>query len=190
METIFSTERLWARRWCPAQDSEAALRIYGDPDVVRYIGNSLVVDVEDQRARLQRALDRWDFSSGRYGSWAVLEKASGELVGAALLKPLPVSNSQLAVLSDDVEIGWHVAKRHWGRGIATEMGRALLRRGFESLDLDELHAVVQSANIASQRIAEKIGMRHTGLTQRYYDMDLEHFALAREEWRTTGSRRS
>jgi len=180
---IFSTERLWARQWRPEEDAEAAFRIYGDPEVVRYIGNHLVADVQDQRAWLQRVLDRWYSNGSRYGSWAVFEKTSGELVGTALLKPLPLSGSQSTAPSEDVEVGWHVARRHWGRGIATEMGRALLTRGFESLDLAVLHAVVEPPNLASQRVAQRIGMRHTGRTKRYYDRDLEHFELRRDDWK-------
>ena len=156
--------------------------MYGDPDVVRYIGNRLVRDVADQRERLRAIKDRSATYGGRYGSWPVFEKATGELVGVALLKPLPLSGTNLTTLSTDIEIGWHVAKRHWGRGIATEMGRALLHRGFEVLDLALLHAVVDPLNPASQRVAEKIGMRRVGRTRAYYDDEVEHFEMKREEW--------
>ena len=60
--------------------------MYGDPDVVRYIGNRLVPDVDDQRERLRALQDRWAPFGGRYGSWPLFERATGELVGAALLK--------------------------------------------------------------------------------------------------------
>lgn len=62
------------------------------------------------------------------------------------------------------------------------MGGALLRRGFDSLDLGMLHAVVDPANGASQRVAEKIGMRRVGRTRQYYDVEVDHFELRREEW--------
>lgn len=156
--------------------------MYGDPDVVRYIGNRLVPDINDQRKRLRALQDRWAPFGGRYGSWPLFERATGELVGAALLKPLPLSGANLATLSTDIEVGWHVAKRHWARGIATEMGRALLQRGFDVLDLELLHAVVDPSNPASQRVAEKIGMRRVGQTRAYYDQEVEHFEMKREEW--------
>jgi RimJ/RimL family protein N-acetyltransferase len=62
------------------------------------------------------------------------------------------------------------------------MGRALLQHGFEVLDLEVLHAVVDPLNAASQRVAEKIGMRRMGQTRAYYDQELEHFEMDREEW--------
>jgi RimJ/RimL family protein N-acetyltransferase len=179
---VFSTKRFSARAWDPDTDAEGAFAMYGDPDVVRYIGNRLVADIDDQRERLRALQDRWAPFEGRYGSWPVFERATGELVGTALLKPLPISGVNLTVLSGDIEIGWHVAKRHWGRGIATETGRALLQRGFEVLGLELLHAVVDPSNPASQRVAAKIGMRHVGRTCAYYDQEVEHFEMTREEW--------
>ena len=181
-DPVFSTERFSARPWDPDNDAEGAFAMYGDPDVVRYIGNRLVADIDDQRERLRALQHRWAPFGGRYGSWPLFERATGELVGAALLKPLPLSGTNLTTLGADIEIGWHVAKRHWGRGIATEMGRALLQRGFEVLDLELLHAVVDSSNPASQRVAEKIGMRRVGQTRAYYDQEVEHFEMKREEW--------
>jgi RimJ/RimL family protein N-acetyltransferase len=179
---VFSTERFLARQWDPENDAAGAFAMYGDPDVVRYIGNRLVSDVDDQRERLLALKDRWASFGGRYGSWPVFERSTGELVGTALLKPLPLSGANLTTLSADIEVGWHVAKRHWGRGIATEMGRALLQRGFEVLDLELLHAVVDPSNPASQRVAEKIGMRRVGRTRAYYDQEVERFEMRREEW--------
>ena len=180
---VFSTERLTARQWDPDNHAEGAFAMYGDPDVVRYIGNRVVSDVDDQRQRLRAMKDRWASFEGRYGSWPVFETSTGELVGAALLKPLPLSGSNMTTLSADIEVGWHVAKRHWRRGIATEIGRALLHHGFEVLELEVLHAVVDPSNPASQRVAQKIGMRHVGQTRAYYDDEVEHFEIKREEWR-------
>jgi RimJ/RimL family protein N-acetyltransferase len=179
---VFATERFSAHQWDPDNHAEGAFAMYGDPDVVRYIGNVLVSNIDAQRDRLRVLKDRWASFGGRYGSWPVFERATGELVGVVLLKPLPLSGTNLTTFSADIEIGWHVAKRHWGRGIATEMGWALLQHGFEVLDLELLHAVVDPLNAASQRVAEKIGMRRMGQTRAYYDQELEHFEMNREEW--------
>jgi [ribosomal protein S5]-alanine N-acetyltransferase len=173
---VFETERLVARPWDPEEDAAGAFVMYGDPEVVRYIGNQLVPDVDAQRIRLAAIVERWAPFEGRFASWPVFEKATGELVGTSLLKPVPASGTQGA-LSDDIEIGWHVARRHWGRGFATETGRALVVRAFEVLGLERIHAVVEPPNQRSQRVALKIGMQHRGRTDRYYDQELEHFEL-------------
>jgi RimJ/RimL family protein N-acetyltransferase len=160
--------------------------MYGDPEMVRYIGGQLLSDLAEQRERLAAILGRnarWD---GRYGSWPLFDKQSGELVGTAILKPMPASGSGGAP-SDDVEVGWHVVRHHWGRGFASEAGRALLARGFDVLGLSVLNAVVESPNRRSLAVARRIGMRHVGKTTRYYDLELEHFQLSSVEWRQSAA---
>ena len=188
-QIVFSTERFFARPWRPAEDAAGAWVMYGDPEVVRYIGNQLIPDVTTQRERLQAIVDRWAPFEGRYASWPLFEKATGELVGTAMLKPPPLSGTGRATLSTDLEIGWHVARRHWGRGIATEMGHALLVRAFEELSLDVIYAVVEPPNVASQKVARKIGMRHAGRTTAWYDSEFELFKMTRGDWRAARTQR-
>ncbi len=155
--------------------------MYGDPEVVRHIGGVLVANLEEQRTQLAQIQQRILRLPNGQGSWPVFEKKSGELVGTALLKPLPKSGTGRQP-SDDIEVGWHLARAHWGRGLASEMGRALLSRGFETLGLAVLHAVVEAPNVRSLAVARGIGMLHVGSTDAYYDATLEHFVLEREHW--------
>lgn len=179
---VFQTERLDARPWDPDAHAAGALEMYGDPEVARYIGGILMRDEAEQRAFILTIIDRIATLDPGLGSWPLFERASGELVGTALLKPLPASGTQRAP-SGDIEIGWHLARKHWKRGFATEAGHALLHRGFETLGLPVLHAVVEPANTASQAVARRLGMRDMGRTERYYDLPLEHFELGAAEWR-------
>ena len=183
-EIVFETERLYARPW-RLDDAEGAFAMYGDPDVVRHIGNQLVPDVATQRERLAALIERRKLWGGRLDSWPMIEKATGELVGTSMLKP-PTASGTGGAFSEDIEIGWHVAKKHWGRGFASEFARELLRLGFESRGLSLLHAVVESPNARSLAVARRIGMRHTGKTKLYYDTELEHFELSLDEWRARG----
>lgn len=182
---VFETELLFARLWNVDEDAEAAFAIYGDPEVVRYIGNDLMADVSKMRERLSMVVARNARWGGRFGSWALIEKSTGELVGGALLKPLPLSGT--GDFSEDIEIGWHLGRRHWGRGLATEAGRALCAYGFDVLGLDKLHAVIDAPNARSIAVARRLGMRHVGTTGRWYDHDVEHFELAADEY---GERRA
>lgn len=172
----FETERLVAREWDPELHLEGAFAIYGDPEVVRYIGTGPAQTPDEMRTRLLQVASRNARLRHGLGSWPLFDKSSGELVGAVLLKPLPTSGTNGA-LGMDIEIGWHLARRHWGRGFATEAGRALVQRGFTQLNLRELHAVVESPNQRSQAVARRLGMKHLGRTDRYYDLELEHFVL-------------
>jgi len=76
-------------------------------------------------------------------------------LGWVTIRPLPG-------WEPDIEIGWRFARAVWGKGYATESAKALLRHGFETVGLGRLVAVIQEPNIASVRVAEKIGMRQAG----------------------------
>ena len=114
--------------------------------------------------RCQR--DRAASPRDNYFMAAVL-KETGQVVGEAILRIISRRHRQ-------GEIGWGVDRRHSGQGIATEIGRALLGYGFESLGLHRLYGQCRQENLASQRIMEKIGMREEGVLR-------EHI-WARGEW--------
>jgi RimJ/RimL family protein N-acetyltransferase len=175
---IFETERLFTRPWA-LDDAETAFTIYGDPEVMRYLGGNPKADVDETRKMIEEVLERVARMPAGMGSFPLIERESGEQVGTALIKPLPDADKQL---TDDIEIGWHLARRHWGKGFATEMGRALLRYGFTELDIELLHAVVEPPNEPSQKVARRIGMKPVGRTHDYYGLELEHFVLAQEDW--------
>jgi RimJ/RimL family protein N-acetyltransferase len=59
-----------------------------------------------------------------------------------------------------VEIGWRLAAEYWGRGLATEGAREVLRYGFEVLGLNSVVSFTVPANLRSRRVMEKIGMMH------------------------------
>jgi RimJ/RimL family protein N-acetyltransferase len=169
---IFETERLRARDW-RADDAEAVYEIYRDPDVVRFLGSvpTPVLDVAEAAGRVERwtAYNAAQAGTG-YGFWA-LSTHAGEVVGATLLKPLPEA--------EEVEVGWHLGKAHWGNGYATEGARGAVEHGFGTVGLDVVYAVVYSANVASLAVTRRLGMTHEGTTDRYYGVELELFSLHR-----------
>jgi RimJ/RimL family protein N-acetyltransferase len=189
-DVVFETERLYARLWRPEEDAPGAFAMYGDPEMVRFIGGKLSASIEEQRQTLATVCERNKRWNDRMGSWPLFDKVSHELVGCGILKPPPASGTDGKEFSEEIEIGWHVVRKMWGRGLATETGRALLAHGFDVLEVPVLGAVVEAANARSLAVARRIGMRHTGRTNRFYDQELEHFELAAEEWRkfqATGS---
>ena len=180
-----TTARLILRPWS-LDDTEEAFAIYRDPEVNRYIGGRTPPDVDHMR----ETLGHWIARSARYpagmGVWAAVY--DGTVVGCGLLKPPPASGHPAPadptqrVLSEDVEVGWHLGRRWWGLGLATEMGRGMLNHGFRALGLDTIHAVVETPNEASQRVALRCGLQHVGRTRAYYDLHLEHFEAHRDAW--------
>lgn len=194
----FETERLTLRAWRP-EDAEAALAIYGDPVVQEYLTGVPETDVESQRQSLQAIIRAYDYLDLGLGSFPMVRKEDGQLVGAILLKPLPRTEhlASWSRLRDDwsagpppkppvheIEVGWHLARAHWGHGYATEGALRLLEYAFADLALAEVWCVMYRANVASSRVAKRLGMRPLGPTSRFYDRDLDHFVLASSEWRS------
>jgi [ribosomal protein S5]-alanine N-acetyltransferase len=171
-----TTERLVIRDWT-LEDAEAAFRMYGDPDVIRFLGRSEPEpNLESQRENLAKAIERSAALPEGFGFWAVEEKGSGEVVGAVLLKPLPLSGHiEPQNGPPDIEIGWHLAKAYWGRGYASESARAMMENAFALGLVSELTAVLYPENVRSARVAERLGMTCQGMTDRYYDQQLLHY---------------
>jgi RimJ/RimL family protein N-acetyltransferase len=59
-----------------------------------------------------------------------------------------------------VEIGWRLSAEYWGRGLATEGARAVVKHAFGDLWLDEIVSFTVPGNVRSLRVMEKIGMTH------------------------------
>jgi RimJ/RimL family protein N-acetyltransferase len=185
----FTTARLIARDWADA-DLEAAFAIYGRDEVTRWLGPQPRRPVETL-AQMQQVLDRRIVASREhpdYGLWALELRASGQIIGAVLLSPLPGDDGA-------VEVGWHLNPDHWGAGYATEAGRGAVALAFGLNKvgqdrigpvrasrrarpvLDSVKALVDPDNIRSWNVCWRLGMRHLGQTAQYYGLTLEHFEL-------------
>jgi RimJ/RimL family protein N-acetyltransferase len=164
------TERLILRPWRP-EDAEAALRIYGEAGVARWLSPAVdrVPDVDAMRL----VLEQWIAEDARLvppaGRWAIELREDHRVVGGAVLLPLPPDN-------DDLEMGWQLNPDAWGRGYATEAGRAVARWAFAE-GFDEIMAVARVANSRASATARRIGMEWVGETEKYYGLRLQVFRL-------------
>jgi len=61
-----------------------------------------------------------------------------------------------------VEVGWELHREFWGRGLATEGGRAGVRHGFEAVGLERIISATMATNAAPRRVMEKCGLRFQG----------------------------
>src|SRR5205823_14550586 len=84
-----------------------------------------------------------------YGQWAVVEKATGHVIGRAGLWN-PEGGYGL-------EVGWVIRRSRWGQGFATEAARAAVQHGFETVGATHLISLIRPDNARSLRVAEKIG---------------------------------
>ena len=151
MATDIETERLLLRRW-RSDDLDQLAEIFSKESVWWYPfkrGWSR----EETSNFLDRKIDEWQ---GRgYSQWAVEVKAERELIGFLGLAPPEF----LPEVMPTVEVGWRLDPGWWGRGLATEGGRAALEYGFRALGLDEVVSIYEPDNVASGRVMEKLGMR-------------------------------
>lgn len=170
---VIRTDRLLLRPFAGG-DADFVFDVYSRWEVQRYIGA-----VPRVMATMSEAFDRinaWhQLDDGVHGAWAVTEADSGKLLGSVLLKFIPASGSDLTVApTGDTEIGWHLHPDAWGKGCASEAASAVLRHAF-ARGLRRVVAVTNPLNLASQRVCERIGMSHEGLTDEYYNSRSELF---------------
>jgi RimJ/RimL family protein N-acetyltransferase len=146
-----TTPRLLLRRWREA-DHEPFAALNADPHVMKYFPVPLT------RAESDRLIARIEagFDQRGYGLWALQLRATGEFLG---FTGLDIPSFQ-AHFTPAVEVGWRLARSAWGRGYATEAGRASLAFGFEEAGLGEIVSFTSAVNVRSQAVMERIGMRH------------------------------
>ncbi len=152
------TDRLTLRLPC-LEDLDGIHQLGSNPRVMQYITNGRTQSREQAREDLMRRIKQ---SQGPMGYWIVTLRERGDLLGWVALKPL--ENSPY------IELGYRLQEAYWGRGFATEAGRALLEYGFGTLQLPEIWAVALPENLASTRVMEKLGMSYSG-AGRYYGAD-------------------
>jgi RimJ/RimL family protein N-acetyltransferase len=156
-----ATDRLRLRQWREADRAPLAA-ISADPLVMEFY------PAPSTREESDAAIDRWraQIADQGWSNWAVEITQSRELIGfAGLTVP-----RRVLPFSPCVEIGWRLARAHWGKGYATEAARAALAFGFDQLALDEIVSFTALVNRRSRAVMERIGMTDAG-------EDFEHPAV-------------
>ena len=127
--------------------------------------------------------EHWEAHTPGSGTFTIRWKDSGRLAGIILLKALPFGDGSF---SEHIEIGWHVAEPDWGKGVATEAASKVMAYGFEHLALPAVWAIATTDNHRSHRVMERIGLRFTEETDRYYGEIGVLYGLLREEYYSAG----
>jgi RimJ/RimL family protein N-acetyltransferase len=166
------TPRLSLRAWRES-DLEPYSAMNADPRVMRWFPATMT------REQSAASMERFESLHGQHGftGWAVevLDSARGAapFVGFVGLVP-PAFPAPFAHTEPLVEIGWRLAAGWWGLGIATEAADAALRFAFDTAGLPEVVSFTVPANIASQAVMQRIGMR--------YDCVFDHPRALPEDW--------
>ncbi len=158
-----STPRLRLRAWRPS-DLEPFAALNADPVVMEFMPNVLSRAESDAgAARIGEHFKRHGF-----GLWAVEVPGVAEFAGFVGLS-VPAFEARFTPC---IEVGWRLAREHWGHGYATEGARAALDFAFVQLKLDEVVSFTVPANRRSRAVMERLGMTHSA------NDDFEHPNLA------------
>jgi RimJ/RimL family protein N-acetyltransferase len=173
---FLETERLILDTW-RAEEWEQLKPIATDPEVMRYITGGRPWSHEQIRTFVER--QRALYSERGYCRWKLSEKATGMMIGfcgIGFWRDAP-----------DPEIGWWLARSHWGRGLATEAARSALQDAFERAQLPRVTSVAYIENAASIRIMHKLGLEfetefeNEGIRLVRYALTRERYAARRPD---------
>jgi [ribosomal protein S5]-alanine N-acetyltransferase len=159
-EPEIETPRLLLRRWTYA-DRDAFARMTQDPDVMRYVHESVPLTDREVDSALGSTVERYEQLG--FGDWALVDRASKTIIGESGLGRLEGHR--------DIEIGWMLLPEYWGKGLAMEAASAVKQHARDVLRLPRLIALTRPENERSIRLAERLGLRQTGrLVHQHHEM--------------------
>jgi RimJ/RimL family protein N-acetyltransferase len=147
MDLYLKTDRLELRAFT-LDDLDELASMLGDAEALVHWGPPL--SREESRSWIERNLRR--YQDDGFGRCAIILRSTEELVGDCGLARMLLEGRP------EVELGWIVRRSHQGKGIATEAGAAWRDYAFDTLALERIVSMVNEKNVASRRVAEKLGM--------------------------------
>lgn len=151
--TIVETQRLILRE-ITIDDLDGMYELDSDPEVHTYLGKQSIKS-KDERLKVIGFI-RQQYHDNGIGRWAVILKDTNEFIGWTGLKYItyPINNHV-----NFHELGYRLIRRYWGQGFATESALASLEYAFERLGINEVYAMAECENMASNKILEKVSFQ-------------------------------
>jgi ribosomal-protein-alanine N-acetyltransferase len=148
MQVIMETPRLIIRK-TELSDVPNMMELNSDPLVTQFTGDGAFNSTSQAEIVAQSILKQYaDFGFGR---WMFETKDTHEFIGWCGLKYHPDR--------DEVDLGYRLLRKHWGKGYATEASHHCINYGFEKLDIKRIIGRALKQNTASIRVFEKLGMK-------------------------------
>jgi RimJ/RimL family protein N-acetyltransferase len=149
------TERLVLRQ-PRIDDAPDLLDAFADPEVVRYISSGVTRTLAEVEVGIVEWLDRWE--RWGLGFCSVERKADRRVLGRVGFVRWDLETSEAG--GKETELGWLLAREHWGRGYATEAATALRDWALAEKGLARLISLIRHENVQSIRVAERLGERY------------------------------
>ena len=164
MKRFINSENIYLRAFTK-KDLNLLHKLNSDPEVMKYVRKPETP--EETKKTLEKCLKSYDGNG--LGIWAAVHSDSKEFMGFYILREFENSG--------EIEIGYRLHQKFWGKGYATEMTNVLLDYAFDVLELKEIFAVTNPENIASEKVLKKCGLRKIGTTEKYYNTKLNYFRV-------------
>ncbi|MBK7408047.1 MAG: GNAT family N-acetyltransferase [Saprospirales bacterium] len=167
-EDGLETERLLTRKLV-YDDYKTWSAFFDEPDAIQFF-TFLKPTSSEERAKdwIEKQLAR--YQEQRYGLQALIDKKTGEMIG------------QCGLLAQDIdgkielEVGYSLFKKHWGKGYATEAAIRFKEFGFAHNQAESIISIIDVHNIGSQKVALKNGMIR-GKQLLWHDMNVYIFRV-------------
>ena len=150
MAVILETPRLLLRH-LELRDVQELYSLYQDIEIRRYFPDG-VLSYDDTKEELEWYINGHP-QYPKLGLWATVHKESGKFIGRCGLLPWEIDNTL------EIEIAYLLNKDFWHQGFATEAAKGIMSYGFEKLHQTRLICMMHPENVASQKVAERIGMK-------------------------------
>lgn len=158
------------------EDADNLHRLWVDPGVRKFLWDDQIISRETAIAVVESSIE--SFVNHGFGFWAICFKNDPELIGFGGLRYFTEDGAEMS----EVELLYGVEPEHWGKGIATEAARAVLRHGFEECELALIYAGADPPNAASIRVIEKLGMKFARKTV-VNGLEAVYYAMSRDDYK-------
>jgi [ribosomal protein S5]-alanine N-acetyltransferase len=173
---ILETNRLLLRQ-IENSDAESILKYLSDEEVMKHYGLESFQTAEDALDEISWYHSIFNENTGI--RWGITLKEENEVIGSCGFLNMVVQHRR-------TDIGYELSRNHWSKGIASEALEAVIKHGFQEMDLQRIQALIDVPNIQSQKLVEKQGFIKEGLLRKYeytrgkFD-DLYMYSLLKED---------
>ena len=176
---MIQSERIRLRRFTEVEgksDLGNMVELESDADVVRYTPMRVPQTAAQTQARLSKQIAE-SKSQEPLGIWAAEMKKSQDFVGWFML---------MKFSSERPELGFMLVRRHWAKGLATEIGSAIIRAALNNFGVEKIDSAADTANVASIAVLHKLGFDFQGNEKKFdpvlkRDVELSVFQLSAKQ---------
>ena len=153
---VFETNRLFLRQQVSTDLSEL-WDFHCNPENIRYYQEAPRT-LDEVREELDWDLD-WYKKNDDLGKWAIIHKPNSKLIGLCSLLPWTIDGME------EIEMAYILAEEYRGQGLGTELSKAVIQYGFESLNVARIISLIEQDNTTSRKVVEKAGMHFEKVVQ-------------------------